>query len=182
MRSGRISPPRALEAVCGAYLSSGAAGYLHIVTSPVVCWDINHFVHVARPWSSLEAPTARFDSRGYQVDGRLRLRVEGAGRYSSNSLPQLLAVERLPTAKNEVWILASDPRRRPEGDQGRCTGCVRRERARPSPSVTVDLVCLVGAGYPRCSRRARSRRARLVPSDAAGGGARPGCSIELPGG
>ena len=33
-----------------------------------------------------------------------------------------------------------------------------------------------------CSRRARSRRARLVPSDAAGGGARPGCSIEVPGG
>ena len=55
-------------------------------------------------------------------------------------------------------------------------------RARPSPSVIVDLVCLVGAGHPRCSRRARSRRARLVPSDAAGGGARPGCSIEVPGG
>eukprot|EP00964_Phaeocystis_antarctica_P062449 scaffold37421_cov39-Phaeocystis_antarctica.AAC.1 len=29
----------------------------------------------ARP---LEAPTARFDSRGYQVDGRLRPRAEGA--------------------------------------------------------------------------------------------------------
>eukprot|EP00964_Phaeocystis_antarctica_P066665 scaffold40338_cov37-Phaeocystis_antarctica.AAC.1 len=40
----------------------------------------------------------------------------------------------------------SDPQQRPEGDQGRCTSCVRRERARPSPSVTVDLVCLVGAG------------------------------------
>eukprot|EP00964_Phaeocystis_antarctica_P140683 scaffold105553_cov60-Phaeocystis_antarctica.AAC.1 len=36
----------------------------------------------------------------------------------------------------------SDPRRRPEGNQGRCTGCVSRERARPSPSVTVDLECL----------------------------------------
>ena len=59
----------------------------------------------------------------------------------------------------------SDPQRRPEGDQGRCTGCVRRERARPSPSVTVDLVCLVGAGHPRCSRPARSRRVQLVPSD-----------------
>ena len=38
-------------------------------------------------------PAARFDtnrdSRGYQFDGRLRPRVEGAGRYSSNSLPQL---------------------------------------------------------------------------------------------
>eukprot|EP00964_Phaeocystis_antarctica_P031667 scaffold17906_cov44-Phaeocystis_antarctica.AAC.1 len=43
-----------------------------------------------------------------------------------------------PRAKNEVWILAgtSDPQRRPEGDQGRCTGCMGRERARPSPSVT----------------------------------------------
>ena len=30
-------------------------------------------------WTSLEALTARFDSRGYQVDGRLRPRVEGAG-------------------------------------------------------------------------------------------------------
>eukprot|EP00964_Phaeocystis_antarctica_P037419 scaffold21369_cov100-Phaeocystis_antarctica.AAC.2 len=40
----------------------------------------------------------------------------------------------------------SDPRRRPEGDQGRCTGCVRRARARPSPSVTVDLVCPVEKG------------------------------------
>ena len=48
------------------------------------------------------------------------------------------------------------------------------------PSVTVDLVCLVGAGHPRCSRPARSRRARLVPSLAAGGGARPGCSNEVP--
>ena len=74
------------------------------------------------------------------------------------------------------------PQQRPEGDQGRCAGCLRRARAHLSPSVTVDLVCLVGAGHPRCSRRARSRRARLVPSDAAGGGARPGCSIEVPGG
>eukprot|EP00964_Phaeocystis_antarctica_P044322 scaffold25474_cov87-Phaeocystis_antarctica.AAC.3 len=49
-----------------------------------------------------EAPTARLDSQGCQVDGHLRLRVEGAGRYSSNSLPQLPAVERLPRAKNEV--------------------------------------------------------------------------------
>eukprot|EP00964_Phaeocystis_antarctica_P138003 scaffold102637_cov47-Phaeocystis_antarctica.AAC.1 len=54
----------------------------------------------ARP---LEAPTARLDSRGYQVDGRLRPRVEGAGRYSSPSLPQLPAVERLLSAKHEVW-------------------------------------------------------------------------------
>ena len=30
-------------------------------------------------WTSLEALTARFDSLGYQVDGRLRPRVEGAG-------------------------------------------------------------------------------------------------------
>eukprot|EP00964_Phaeocystis_antarctica_P015455 scaffold8537_cov57-Phaeocystis_antarctica.AAC.2 len=74
----------------------------------------------------------------------------------------------------------SDPRRRPEGDQGQCTGCARRARARPSPSVTVDLVCRVGAGHPRCSRPARSRRVQLVPSLAAGGGARPGCSNEQP--
>ena len=60
-------------------------------------------------WSSLEALTARFDSRGYQVDGSLRPRVEGAGRYSSNSLPQLPAVERLPRAKHEVWILGPGP-------------------------------------------------------------------------
>eukprot|EP00964_Phaeocystis_antarctica_P010446 scaffold5748_cov49-Phaeocystis_antarctica.AAC.3 len=30
-------------------------------------------------WTSLEALTARFDRLGYQVDGRLRPRVEGAG-------------------------------------------------------------------------------------------------------
>ena len=58
----------------------------------------------------------------------------------------------------------SDPRRRPEGDQGRCAGGLRRAAARLSPSVTVDLVCLVGAGYPRCSRPARPRRTWLVPS------------------
>eukprot|EP00964_Phaeocystis_antarctica_P015383 scaffold8508_cov24-Phaeocystis_antarctica.AAC.1 len=48
---------------------------------------------------------ARLDNRGYQVDGCLRPCVEVAGRYSSNSLPQLPAVERLPRAKHEVWIL-----------------------------------------------------------------------------
>ena len=90
-----------------------------------------------------------------------------AGLFSSTSLPQLAAVELLPRAKNEAWILGpqcSDPRRRPEGDQGRCAGCLRRAAARLSPSVTVDLVCLVGAGYPRCSRPARPRRTWLVPS------------------
>ena len=40
----------------------------------------------------------------------------------------------------------SDPQRQPEGDQGRCTGGVRRARARLRPSVTVNLVCLVSAG------------------------------------
>ena len=30
-------------------------------------------------WTSCEAPTARLDSHGYQVDGHLRPRVEGAG-------------------------------------------------------------------------------------------------------
>eukprot|EP00964_Phaeocystis_antarctica_P074647 scaffold45952_cov93-Phaeocystis_antarctica.AAC.4 len=55
----------------------------HIVTSSLVCLDINHFVHVARPWSSAEAPTARFDSRGYQVDGRLRPRARRSGSIST---------------------------------------------------------------------------------------------------
>eukprot|EP00964_Phaeocystis_antarctica_P091481 scaffold58679_cov26-Phaeocystis_antarctica.AAC.1 len=52
--------------------------FSHIVAPVLVCLDINHFVHVAVRWSSAEAPTARFDSRSYQVDGRLRPRVEGA--------------------------------------------------------------------------------------------------------
>eukprot|EP00964_Phaeocystis_antarctica_P078830 scaffold49047_cov38-Phaeocystis_antarctica.AAC.2 len=30
----------------------------HIVTSSLVSCDINDFVHVARPWSSAEAPTS----------------------------------------------------------------------------------------------------------------------------
>ena len=54
--------------------------------------------------------------------------------------------------------------------QSRCAGCLRRAGARLSPSVTVDLVCLVGAGHPRCSRPARPRRTWLVPSLTAGGG------------
>jgi hypothetical protein len=47
----------------------------------------------------------------------------------------------------------SDPQRRAGGRSGSIyAGCVRRAaRARLSPSVTVYLVCLVGAGYPRCS-------------------------------
>ena len=56
---------------------------------------------------SVEAPTARFDSQGCQVDARLRHRVEEAGLFSSTSLLQLPAVERLPRAKNEIWNLRS---------------------------------------------------------------------------
>ena len=32
--------------------------FSHIVAPVLVCLDINHFVHVARPWSLVEAPTA----------------------------------------------------------------------------------------------------------------------------
>jgi hypothetical protein len=88
---------------------------------------------------------------------------------------RLQSYERLPKAMNEVWNLGPhDPQRRLEGDQGRYVGCVRRARARLSPSA-VYLVCLVGAGYPRCSSAteapARSRTMGLVPSWAAGRGA-----------
>ena len=57
------------------------------------------------------------DSQGCQVDAR-RPRVEGAGLFFPTSLLQLPAVERLPRAKNEVWILGPQTpsaQRRPEG-------------------------------------------------------------------
>ena len=47
-------------------------------------------------------------------------------------------------------------------------------RARLSPSVILNLVCLAGAGHPRSSRPARSRRTQVAPSLPAGGGARSG--------
>eukprot|EP00964_Phaeocystis_antarctica_P156166 scaffold125732_cov27-Phaeocystis_antarctica.AAC.1 len=40
----------------------------------------------------------------------------------------------------------SRPRRRPEGDQGRCTGCVWRERARPSGYTAQPRVVLASRG------------------------------------
>ena len=60
---------------------------------------------------------------------------------------QLPEVERLPRAKNEILKKGStDPQRRPQGDQGRCAGCVSAHSTRLSHSVTFDRVCLVGAG------------------------------------
>ena len=43
----------------------------------------------------------------------------------------------------------------------------------PEPIHHRRPLCLVGAGHPRCSRPARSRRVQLVPSLAAEGAARP---------
>ena len=48
---------------------------------------------------------------------------------------------------------------------------MKKDAKRFKSVVTVYLVCLVGAGYPRCSRPTRSRTTGLVPSWAAGGGA-----------
>ena len=64
---------------------------------------------------------ARCDSRSCQVDARLRPLVEGAGPFSSTSLLQLAAVERLARAMNEVWNLGPQTpmQRRLEGNQGR---------------------------------------------------------------
>ena len=94
-------------------------------------------------WSSGEALTARLDSRGYQVDGSLRPRVEGAGRYSSNSLPQLPAVERLLSAKHEVWILGPQTpvggRRATRVDEPAAWGVREHARAPPSPSTLCAL-------------------------------------------
>ena len=47
------------------YLPSGAS-LAHIVTSSLVCCDINDLVHVAVRARPLEAPTARFDSRAHR--------------------------------------------------------------------------------------------------------------------
>ena len=53
---------------------------------------------------------ARCDSRSCQVDARLRPLVEGAGPFSSTSLLQLAAVERLARAMNGVWNLGPQKR------------------------------------------------------------------------
>ena len=140
----------------------------HIVTLRLVCWDINHFAPVARPCSSTRG------SDGPVCQPRLPSRcTPSTSRRRSGSylFDQLAAAHRSRAAaegqERDLVPGIPGPQRRPEGDQGRCAGCLRRARARLSPSVTVDLVCLVGAGHPRCSRPARSRRARLVPSLAA---------------
>ena len=53
----------------------------------------------------------------------------------------------------------------------------------PSSSSIIELADLTKSGKTHwCRGTARSRRARLVPSLAAGGGARPDCSNEVPGG
>ena len=134
----------------------------------------------ARP---VEPRTFQFDSRGCPVRRHLRPRAEKAGHISSNRLLQLAEVKRLPRAKNEIWYQRiPDPQQRPEGDQGSYGGCLKRARARLSPSVILNLVCLAGAGHGRSSRPVRSRRTQVTPSLPAGGGARPGGSIDGPGG
>ena len=91
----------------------------------------------ARP---VEPRTFQFDSRGCPVRRHLRPRAEKAGRISSNRLLQLAEVKRLPRAKNEIWYQRiPDPQQRPEGDQGSKGGCLKRARARLSPSVILNL-------------------------------------------
>ena len=120
----------------------------HIVTSPTTALAFSHF-HGGRP--SLRARgrrqgalTARCDSRGCPTDAHLRPHAEGAGRISSTSLlcssPESAAAE-----GQERDLVPGIPchQRRLEGDQGRCAGCLRRAGARLSPSVTVDLLCLL---------------------------------------
>ena len=70
-------------------------------------------VTIATSWrvavrcSSVEAPTARCDSRGCPAEAHLRPHAEGAGRISSTSLLQLAGVSGCRGAKNEVWHLGS---------------------------------------------------------------------------
>ena len=66
--------------------------------------------------------------------------------------------------------------RLPSAAEGRPgSTCWLREawESTPEPIHHRRPLCLVGAGHPRCSRPARSRRVQLVPSLAAEGAARP---------
>jgi hypothetical protein len=78
---------------------------------------------------------------------------------------------------NEVWNLGPQKLRPPAAAAGwRAIGVDMRLReaclSTPQPlRHRLPCVCLVGAGYPRCSRPIRSRRTGLVPFIPAGGGA-----------
>ena len=116
----------------------------HIVTYHPWCLDISDFAHVARPCSSTRG------SDGPVCQPRLPSRcTPSTSRRRSGSylFDQLAAAHRSRAAaegqERDLVPGIADPQRRPEGDQGRCAGCLRRARACLSPSVTVDLVCLV---------------------------------------
>ena len=119
---------------------------------------------------SVEAPTARFDSQGCQVDARLRPRVEEAGLFSSTSLLQLPAVERLPRAKNEIWNLGSQTpcggrRARRASNPVRFSAAIRNERV-GFPNDTDDLLQLVEHARPNDASGITGTLTNIQPSPA----------------
>ena len=80
---------------------------VHIVTTTRgVVTKNSDFVARRRPLhSSVEAPTARCDSRGCPAEAHLRPHAEGAGRISSTSLLQLAGVRgcRGPRTRSGTW-------------------------------------------------------------------------------
>ena len=68
-------------------------------------WRLTTRAHVAVRCSSVEALTARCDSRGCPADAHLRAHAEGAGRISSTSLLQLAGVRgcRGPRTRSGTW-------------------------------------------------------------------------------
>ena len=88
-------------------------------------------------WSGLIAQAA--ESMG------ARLVIDELSRIASDGRLPSAATRSRATAEGQERDLEegfTDPQRRPQGDQGRCAGCVSAHSTRLSHSVTFDRVCL----------------------------------------
>ena len=125
-------------------------------------------------WSGLIAQAA--ESMG------ARLVIDELSRIASDGRLPSAATRSRATAEGQERDLEegfTDPQRRPQGDQGRCAGCVSAHSTRLSHSVTFDRVCLVGAGNQRSGKtEGRGSAAWQVPAVAVGEGARPHGLVE----
>jgi len=88
-------------------------------------------------WSGLIAQAA--ESMG------ARLVIDELSRIASDGRLPSAATRSRATAEGQERDLEegfTDPQRRPQGDQGRCAGCVSAHSTRLSDSVTFHRVCL----------------------------------------
>ena len=106
----------------------------------------------------VQAWMVRVDSPGCRVDARTTCDRRAHSRIASDGRLPSAATRSRATAEGQERDLEEGftaPQRRPQGDQGRCAGCVSAHSTRLSHSVTFHRVCLVGAGNQRCSRQDR---------------------------